>query len=322
MRERSGLFLLALLSLACFLLALSSQQRLAHEKSRAALSEKALALQVEAFKKQAGDSEREKQAACQKWMDLEAQAKQAGAQAKVFLDKLDQIQKEGTARDQSLQVLAAKLQAKIEELSTALGEVKLNLLQPKTGIVARLEEIFKAKEGSAPLTSQVTVLEAKLKANEALLLAERDRHTEDLRQRDAESASLRKDIDALKKRPTYPSAPRVDEKPPPTVPISTTVEAVEPSTGVVVLAAGKKSGLEPGHVLTVIRDGKPIARVKVLKVYDDLAGAEVLETQPGEAVQKSDHAETGGPTSSSPPDSPLKKTPSPPPLPSEPSKGK
>jgi hypothetical protein len=102
-------------------------------------------------------------------------------------------------------------------------------------------------------------------------------------------------------------------------PVSTSIEAVEPSTGAVVLGAGKNSGLEPGHILYVSREGKPIARVKVLKVYEDLSGAAVLETQTGESIQKNDRAETDSlKTASRPPQAqalPLKKMPSPPPLP-------
>jgi len=324
MRQRAGLFLLALSSVAFLLFALLKEQRLLQERVVASGHAKALAHQVESLEKKLLDGEREKQAACQKWSEIDGQLRQANNQFKAFLDKVELVQGSNASRDQALQSLTGELEVKLDELSGGLGEIKKSLLFPKTGIVSRLEELALLKDGIAQLSSQVTALDAKLKANESLLAAERDRRKEEARQRDAELSALRKELESLRKQAPPPLV-REDEKLPPSVPVSTTVEAAEPSTGAVVLGAGKMSGLEPGHVLSVTREGKPIARVKVLKVYDDIAGAVVLEVQSGESIQKNDRAETESPKTASrqadpapgraDPALPLKKTPPPPPLP-------
>ena len=56
----------------------------------------------------------------------------------------------------------------------------------------------------------------------------------------------------------------------------------------VVLSRGAKAGIKPGTLFSVARDGEHIAFVKVVRVWDDYSGAEVIEVLAGNSVQPRD----------------------------------
>ncbi|MBI4605905.1 MAG: hypothetical protein HY721_28405 [Planctomycetes bacterium] len=292
MRERTGLLILAALIVGAVLLAAYAHQgrmreagtakEARDEKARAEGRAAALAADLEKAKAQEAG--------------LQAQLKAAQGLGGEVKDKLDalqkELQKEAAARDQALQGLAGQVQAKLAELTAAVADLKTQLGAQGSGLVAKLDEALKAKEHAAQADAKAAGLETQLKEMDAAvagLTAERDRLAKEAKKREAEAAALRAQ---LERQPAAPPAGRVAERPAPAVPVVTSVEHVEASSGLVVLAAGKKSGLEPGHVLWVTRDGRPVGKVKVVRVHDDLAGAEVTECEPGEAVQVSDRAAT------------------------------
>ena len=66
------------------------------------------------------------------------------------------------------------------------------------------------------------------------------------------------------------------------------VRASDVQTGMVVLSRGAKAGIKPGILFSVARDGEHIAFVKVVRVWDDYSGAEVIEVLAGHSVQPRD----------------------------------
>jgi len=66
------------------------------------------------------------------------------------------------------------------------------------------------------------------------------------------------------------------------------VRASDVKTGMVVLSRGAKAGIKPGTLFSVARDGEHIAFVKVVRVWDDYSGAEVIEVLAGNSVQPRD----------------------------------
>ena len=66
------------------------------------------------------------------------------------------------------------------------------------------------------------------------------------------------------------------------------VRASDVKTGMVVLSRGAKAGIKPGALFSVARDGEHIAFVKVVRVWDDYSGAEVIEVLAGHSVQSRD----------------------------------
>lgn len=60
----------------------------------------------------------------------------------------------------------------------------------------------------------------------------------------------------------------------------------------VLLDVGRKHGVEPGFDFTIMRGGKPIAKVTVEQVRADICGARVVSVTPGESVREGDGATT------------------------------
>jgi len=75
-------------------------------------------------------------------------------------------------------------------------------------------------------------------------------------------------------------------------PIDAVIQAVRNEEKLVVLSVGKDQKVQEGYQFTVYRGDKFVGKVQVIKVYDDLAGARVLYTQEGEAIQVGDQAAT------------------------------
>jgi len=75
-------------------------------------------------------------------------------------------------------------------------------------------------------------------------------------------------------------------------PIDGVIQAVKNEDKLVVLSVGKDQKVQEGYQFTVYRGDKFVGKVQVIKVYDDLAGARVLYTQDGEAIQVGDQAAT------------------------------
>ena len=310
MRQRGFLLILAATALGSLLTALSLHQSLqaerlvltARENARKSAEDRAAsaAQEVEKLKAASGAAD--------------SLARKLEGVLGELKEKLERLEKELLARDLARDAGQKQVDTRLTELTAALGELKAGAAEAKaqaaaqsTTLTAKLDETVKARDSAAQLTGQVAALEAKLKEKETQIqsaVAERDRNAEDLKRRQSSLERLERDLSEERAKPrggtgTTAGSPRVEDRAPPAVPVTTKVEAVEPSDGVVVLGSGKKSGLETGHVLSITRDGKSVGRVRVIKIYDDLAGAEILETAPGETVRRDDSASTGAATGTS-----------------------
>lgn len=334
MHQRGFLLSLAVTALVSLFMALSLHQTLEQRKADVKRLEKAKTAADERATSSLQEAEKARAVATA----VEGVVQKLESATAGLRDRVEKLEKELSTRDQTLQNTASQLQGKVVEMATALGEIKTGFGEIKTlvtaqstSVVAKLEELTRAKDQSSQLTAQIAGFEAKLKEKEALiqgLTLERDRQGEALRRRESNVQRLEKELEAERSRTKSAllAQPRVDEKPPPATPVVTRVEAVESKDGVVVLGAGKKNGLEPGHSLTISRDGKLVGRVRVLKVFEEMAGAEIVETQAGESIQRNDSASTGGIASPAAPILPAipltKSDPPPPPAPSPGSAGK
>lgn len=69
-----------------------------------------------------------------------------------------------------------------------------------------------------------------------------------------------------------------------------TVLAIKAEEGLVMVSMGVAQGVQAGQVFGVLRDGRPIARLKIEKVYADTSSAKVLRDSlaPGQTVQVHD----------------------------------
>ena len=76
-----------------------------------------------------------------------------------------------------------------------------------------------------------------------------------------------------------------DEKPPKRL---FEVRASDAATRMVILSRGGKAGIKPGELFSITRSGEHIAFVKVVKIWDDYSGAEVVEVLAGSSVQPRD----------------------------------
>ena len=66
------------------------------------------------------------------------------------------------------------------------------------------------------------------------------------------------------------------------------VRASDVATGIVVLNRGMKAGIKEGQLFSVSRTGEHIAFVKVVRVWADYSGAEIVELLAGNSVQPRD----------------------------------
>ncbi|MFP6738785.1 MAG: hypothetical protein VCD34_08600 [Planctomycetota bacterium] len=69
------------------------------------------------------------------------------------------------------------------------------------------------------------------------------------------------------------------------------VRASDVATGIVVLSRGSKAGIKEGELFSVSRTGEHIAFVKVVRVWADYSGAEIVELLAGNSVQPRDLVE-------------------------------
>lgn len=77
---------------------------------------------------------------------------------------------------------------------------------------------------------------------------------------------------------------------PPDAPLEARIVDADPELGLVVLDQGARQGIRYGLPLTVLRDRRKVARLRVVDVRERVAGAAVEETVRGEAPQPGDRA--------------------------------
>lgn len=75
-------------------------------------------------------------------------------------------------------------------------------------------------------------------------------------------------------------------------PIDALVEEVDTNLSLVVLSVGRQDEVKEGVEFTIYREDKFVGKVRVNKVYENLAGARVLFTAEGVDIQQGDRATT------------------------------
>ena len=75
-------------------------------------------------------------------------------------------------------------------------------------------------------------------------------------------------------------------------PIDALVEEVDSNLRLVVLSVGRQDEVKEGVEFTIYREDKFVGKVRVNKVYENLAGARVLFTAEGSDIRQGDRATT------------------------------
>jgi len=321
MRHRGLILILAGTAMVTLLAALSMQQALHVARKENAAMRNAQA----ALEQKTAEALREAEAhkAAARAVEIAA-AKFATDLSKQLAEHQGQLAAHVTAQVSTLATAqtttSAQAQSKLAEIAALAGELKASLGELRSqsatqiaSITGMLDELAKTRDQGAQIALHAAALEA--------LKAAQDRQAQEARALEASIKRLEGDLHAERQKPSPAprTSPGLEPRPPPPVPVSTSIEAVEPSDGVVVLGAGQASGLEAGHELHISRDGRRIGRVRVIKVYEGLAGAEILEQTPGESMLKGDRASTEAVVEKSPtPPVPLGRSDPPPPPPPPP----
>jgi hypothetical protein len=223
-------------------------------------------------------------------------------------DEVDKLTKSLAGLKSDNDKLSTDKKQLMEDLKTEKGKVELAGKQVENANILS-ESLTKSLDSEKDLKKKVddaheqtkTALETALKgahdATEARDTMRLDlaKSQEDLHVSRAEVQKLTNDYDtleinyqALLKRLGPGDAPDATPAPP----IDAIVNAVSNQEKLVLISAGKDQKVQPGFVFTVFRGDSFIGKVKVIKVYPDLAGASILFTKDGEAIQRGDKAST------------------------------
>jgi uncharacterized protein YoxC len=223
-------------------------------------------------------------------------------------DEVDKLTKSLAGLKSDNDKLSTDKKQLMEDLKTEKGKVELAGKQVENANILS-ESLTKSPDSETDLKKKVddaheqtkTALETALKgahdATEARDTMRLDlaKSQEDLHVSRAEVQKLTNDYDtleinyqALLKRLGPGDAPDATPAPP----IDAIVNAVSNQEKLVLISAGKDQKVQPGFVFTVFRGDSFIGKVKVIKVYPDLAGASILFTKDGEAIQRGDKAST------------------------------
>ena len=146
------------------------------------------------------------------------------------------------------------------------------------------------------VTQESRLVTSRLSAENSLLRSE----VEDLRRRNAKLgealAAAQAALDRREERRAREEG--AAREPVPDAPIESTVVDVNPELGMVVLDAGSRDGMRYGLALSVLRDRRRVAGIRVVDVRERIAGAVVEETARGEAPQTGDRAVLARPVGS------------------------
>lgn len=200
-------------------------------------------------------------------------------------------------------------------------------------ILEQLTELRKNQEAEVAASRKVTDLQGEL----TLVREQSEKTSADLRLAvDQFHKEIAGTLDRIGKIPEAQSEPAgadeklaaltrgAEEKPPQPQPVFE-VRASDAATGIVVLSRGSKADIKEGELFSVSRAGEHIAFVKIVRVWADYSGAEIVELLAGNSVQPRDlvrpvpaektAGEIEAPPIQAPPIEAQKNTPPPPPPP-------
>jgi hypothetical protein len=223
--------------------------------------------------------------------------------------------KANTIGDQSKAIL--KLEGSEKNLAVGLSAKKKELTEVQTNNVALQGQVQSANEATAAATKS---LAEKDKSNQELQDRLQKAHEDLAKAIEAQRAATeernrgRRDLDAVNnelhlakvefkelsdKYETLELIVQHVKKVAPHLipdrlapPIEGIVHAVDDDLKLVVLSVGRDQKVQEGYEFTVYREAEFIGKVKVTRVFSDLAGAEVVFTKDGAKIQPGDKAST------------------------------
>lgn len=220
--------------------------------------------------------------------DLEAKVETLSGQVKSSVEQAKQLADQLASEKQA----AADALADLEDTKSQLDEATDRVESERREKLAMADELAKAKQDVKKVQDDLTQLR---QAKEAL------------ERRVKEMMSAGTTTDTIVVTPgaaaTVVQAPAANAKPAQTVaPLKGTPVTGGASTGnvlvvnkefsFIVVSLGDRDGLKPGQQLDVLRSGRPIAKVQVERVYENMAAANILpessktEIKEGDSVRR------------------------------------
>ena len=138
------------------------------------------------------------------------------------------------------------------------------------------------------VTSESRLVTARLVEEVAGLQRELDEQQRRIRKLSEALAEAQAALDVNEARRA--TAAGASAPPPADVPVEARIVDVNPELGLVVLNQGAQQGVRYGLPLTVLRDRRRVARIRVVDVREHIAGAMVEETVRGDYPQAGDRA--------------------------------
>ena len=195
-----------------------------------------------------------------------------------------------------------KIEGSLNEAKTKNSQLDLRIdseVKEKTQLTSRLQDLDKKNTDLTALleTARKEADDAKGTKENAVeemtrFRVDLDRVNDELVKARIEYKDLKDKADSMRLeleaaiaagfRPNSGSAP----------PINAIVQAVKAEDKLVVLSVGLNQKVQEGFEFTIYRGDKFIGKVRVVKVWDDLAGAQILYTSENDAVQVGDKAAT------------------------------
>lgn len=174
-------------------------------------------------------------------------------------------------------------QAALEELSAAkrqAEESRTRLEAERRGKLTLADDLAKAKQEAKHLQEELTQLR---QAKEAL-----ERRVKEV------MAGEEGAPDTIVVTPTAPTkeapAAKAAAQAPMAKPGEGNVLVVNREFNFIVVNLGERDGVKPGQFLEVMRGGRPIARVQVERVYENMAAANILPETKREDIKEGDQA--------------------------------
>ena len=146
------------------------------------------------------------------------------------------------------------------------------------------------------VTSESRLVTARLAEENRRLRADLDDRAARIRKLSEALAEAQAALDVNEARRAQAAGPAAET--PADAPVEARIADVDADLGLVILDQGARQGVRYGLALTVLRDRRRVARIRVVDVRENIAGAAVEETARGEYPQTGDRAalmRPGGP---------------------------
>lgn len=236
--------------------------------------------QLEEILKVKASLEEEKAELTKAKTDLEAKVESLSGQVKSSVEQAKQLADQLAAEKQA----AEEAQADLASAQAQLSETTGRLESERREKLAMADELAKAKQDVKRTQDDLTQLR---QAKEAL------------ERRVKEMMSAGATPDTIVVTPTFEAPPLPGRSTPPPVPplrgsgtglpaAGGTVLVVNKEFSFIVVSLGDRDGVKQGQLLDVLRGGRPIAKVQVERVYENMSAANILPDQSKQEIKEGD----------------------------------